>query len=260
MSYIETLHDVETVRIAGLDDISRAAEALYGIVRSRVEMRIAITHNIADRSTPVDEQGRLLAETVFPPSQSKDAWWRRGNVALDSPLVAACRYEADPFWVNADGFRPKRPNRALDCIDLDDFERRAMTRAAIVAPVHLPFGQIGAASLHPTDPDHTDLSREFDSFANEFSFLAAVFIRSYAKCVSAPKEIPAWTKVTRRELQCIHWVSLGKTDDEISVILNRSRATVRFHLHNAAVKFGAVNRSQLLLRAGQLGYISHPQR
>jgi LuxR family quorum-sensing system transcriptional regulator CciR len=260
MSYIETLHDVATVRIAGAADISRAAQALYGIVRSRVEMRIAITHNIADRSTPVDEHGRLLAETAFPSNPSKDAWWRRANVALDSPLVAACRYEADPFWVNADGFRSKRPNQALDRIDLDDFERRALTRAAIVAPVHLPFGQIGAASLHPTDQDKTDLTREFESFADEFSFLAAVFIRSYAKCVCVPKEIPAWVKLTKRELQCIHWVSLGKTDDEISVILNRSRATVRFHLHNAAVKFGAVNRSQLLLRAGQLGYISHQQR
>ena len=35
----------------------------------------------------------------------------------------------------------------------------------------------------------------------------------------------------------------------------RSRATVRFHIHNAATKLDAVNRSQTVFKAAQLGYI-----
>ena len=49
---------------------------------------------------------------------------------------------------------------------------------------------------------------------------------------------------------------IGKTDFEISIIMARSRATVRFHIHNASIKLNAVNRSQSVFKAAQLGYIS----
>ena len=49
---------------------------------------------------------------------------------------------------------------------------------------------------------------------------------------------------------------IGKTDLEISMIMSRSRATVRFHIHNASMKLNAVNRSQTVFKAAQLGYIS----
>ena len=38
--------------------------------------------------------------------------------------------------------------------------------------------------------------------------------------------------------------------------MHRSRATVRFHIHNASIKLDAVNRSQTVFKAAQLGYIS----
>ena len=40
------------------------------------------------------------------------------------------------------------------------------------------------------------------------------------------------------------------------MIMSRSRATVRFHIHNASIKLNAVNRSQTVFKAAQLGYIS----
>ena len=39
------------------------------------------------------------------------------------------------------------------------------------------------------------------------------------------------------------------------MILARSCATVRFHIHNAANKLQAVNRSQTVFKATQLGYL-----
>jgi hypothetical protein len=47
-----------------------------------------------------------------------------------------------------------------------------------------------------------------------------------------------------------------RTDIEISLILKLSRATVRFHLRNASEKLDAVNKSQVLFKAAQLGYIA----
>ena len=45
------------------------------------------------------------------------------------------------------------------------------------------------------------------------------------------------------------------TDSEIAMIRGRSCATIRFHIHNAAQKLNAVNRSQAVFKAAQLGYL-----
>ena len=105
---------------------------------------------------PGGSRSNILASEVFGWCDEK-AWWRNSRIALDSPLTSACRFESEPFWVNAQGFRTRQPNRYLAAIDLTNFAARAMTRAAIVVPVHLPFGQIGAVSFNPLDPALTEL-------------------------------------------------------------------------------------------------------
>ena len=49
--------------------------------------------------------------------------------------------------------------------------------------------------------------------------------------------------------------AIGKTDKEISLILALSHATVRYHIQRAGEKLNAVNRSQAVFKAGQLGYL-----
>ena len=39
------------------------------------------------------------------------------------------------------------------------------------------------------------------------------------------------------------------------MILSRSHATVRYHIHRASEKLNSVNRAQTIFKAGQLGYI-----
>jgi DNA-binding CsgD family transcriptional regulator len=62
-------------------------------------------------------------------------------------------------------------------------------------------------------------------------------------------------RLSKREVECLRWAALGKTDQEIAMIMSRSCATVRFHIHNAAIKLDAVNRSQTVFKASQLGYL-----
>lgn len=67
--------------------------------------------------------------------------------------------------------------------------------------------------------------------------------------------IPKNCRLSKREVECLRWAAVGKTDVEIAMILGRSCATVRFHIHNAATKLEAVNRSQTVFKATQLGYL-----
>lgn len=219
-------------------------------------MRAAPAHDIADKRTPVDADGHMLATEVFGWGDDERVWWRNSRIALDSPLTTACRFESQPFWVNAEGFRTRHPNAYLRSIAMTNFEQRAMTSAAIAVPVHLPFGHIGAVSFNPLDRGKTDLAEEFERLSDAFGLYARTFIATYVDVMGSTQALPSDSRLSKREVECLRWAAIGKTDFEISMIMSRSRATVRFHIHNAATKLNAVNRSQTVFKAAQLGYIS----
>ena len=246
---------IEAVRIANAADIRRAAATLNEIACDWGFL-VAPTHNIAEKRTPVDLEGNLLAHTVFGWEDRPDVWWRNSRLALDSPLTMACRFENDPFWVNADGFRTRLPNPVVTQIDLNNFEARAFTRAAIVVPVHMAMGQIGAVSFVPSDPNKTDLGPEFDRYAEALGIYARGFIVSYVHAMASPRPLGSDPTLSKYEVECLRWAAIGKTDEEICMIMSRSRATIRYHLKNASVKLNAVNRSQTVFKAAQLGYLS----
>lgn len=218
-------------------------------------MRAAPAHDIASKQALVDAEGNILARDVFGWSDEK-VWWRNSRIALDSPMISACRFESEVFWANAQGIHTRQPNAYLDSIDLGNFEARSMTRAAIVVPIHLPFGQIGAVSWNPLDRAQTDLSDLFERCSDGFAVLSRIFIGTYVHVMGAAQALPSETRLSKREVECLRWAAIGKTDLEISMIMSRSRATVRFHIHNASLKLNAVNRSQTVFKAAQLGYIS----
>ena len=247
--------NIDAVRVASPDGIRAAAEALHRIAME-CGLRAAPAHDIADKRTPVDAEGNILASEVFGWSDDEHVWWRNSRIALDSPLTTACRFEGQPFWVNAEGFRTREVNAYLASIDITDFEKRAMTRAAIAVPVHLPFGQIGAVSFNPLDKDKTDLADDFERLSDTLGLYARTFIATYVQVMGSVQALPPASRLSKREVECLHWAAIGKTDMEISMIMSRSRATVRFHIHNAATKLNAVNRSQTVFKASQLGYIS----
>jgi len=251
-----SVENVGEVRIADPGDVRRAAEAFHRIVIDMAAMRVAPTHNIADKTTPVDAGGAILASEVFGWEDTGQVWWKNTRIALDSPITSACRYESEPFWVNETGFRTWQPNHYLANIDMTNFVTRAMTRAAIVVPVHLPFGHIGAVSFNPLDRTKVDLADDFERYGDVFGVLSRTFIGSYVHAMGAVQRLPSGSRLSKREVECLRWAAIGKTDLEISMIMLRSRATVRFHIHNASTKLDAVNRSQTVFKAAQLGYIA----
>lgn len=241
--------------------VNKRSEILDQAIKFRDKIKelgnfnIAACANVASKAPMVDEHGRILATEVFDWSDDDDSWWRRPELALSSPIPRACRYEGEAFWCNADGFYTRLPNILLDEIDLSKFSSHVRYKALICVPVHMPFGQIGAVSFSLPDADIYDLSDEFMKYGHALEILSRAFISSYVKITDERNWIPADCSLSKREVQCVSWAALGKTDREIAMILSRSCATVRFHLQNAAQKLDAVNRSQTVFKASQLGYL-----
>jgi len=253
MSIIE---NIKKVRIGSPDDILDCAKTFAQIVHELCQLRVAASHNIASTRSITDADGNLLATSVFKWDQTKSDWWKTEALALKSPIPTACRYESEPFWINASGIYTRTDNEFLLNLDLRKFTERAKTVAAIVAPIHMPFGEVGAVSFNPLNEEETDLSAKFEAHADELAIYAEAFIRSYVKISLRSPILPTETKLSKREVECLRWAALGKTDHEIGVIISRSQATVRFHIRNATEKLESVNKSQAIFKATQLGYLS----
>lgn len=241
--------DIETA-----DDVLPAARRLADMADYLGGFRVACCESIASKQPMMDAQGHILARDVWGWTGPEERWWANTRLALTSPLPRACRYEGEPFWANTQGFHTRQRNSYLEAMDLVDFEKRACCNAAIVVPVHMPLGQIGAMSLVPTD-GREDLSAEFTEWADDLMVIAHRFICGYEKTMRGRTLVPADCQLTKREVECLRWAAVGKTDREIGMILNRSHATIRFHFKNAGEKLNTVNRSQTVFKAGQLGYI-----
>jgi DNA-binding CsgD family transcriptional regulator len=246
---------LERIAIRSLEGIRPAAEALRDAVMSLTGLRVAPCANIATKEPMVDGNGNILASEVFGWCDPAERWWERPRLALTSPITLACRYESEPFWCCPDGIHTQQYNPHLVGLDLTDFFERAMTQGAIVVPIHLPYGQIGAVSFQPAVPEEKGLAAKFAEFGDLLGLMSHKFICSYVKVMDKSQWIPSDVKLSKREIECLRWAAVGKTDSEIALILARSCATIRFHIHNAALKLNAVNRSQAVFKAGQLGYL-----
>ena len=243
------------VRVGSLSGIRGAAEALRDAARDIADLRVAVTHNIAAAEPMKDADGAVLASDVFGFSDADLNWWRFPQLALTSPLPMACRFESEPFWCNAQGIRMRTPNALLAGLDLTNFRERALTSAAIVAPIHLPFGQIAAASFLSPDPGVDDLSGPYETFGEALALLARVFVSSYVKVTERRPARVAKVALSKREVECLRWAAAGKTNEEIAIIVGLKRTTIRFHIRAAADKLDAVNRDQALFKAAQLGFL-----
>jgi len=213
---------------------------------------VAATADISAAQPPLGVDGRPLAETVFRWIDPTLRYWEDHGFALKAAFIHAARACAEPYYFTAGRFGSWRPNRTLDAITGEGPIDTYGVGAAIVCPVYLPGGVIGAVIWATPDPD-IDVAAVFAANATQLHILALRFVATYEDAVAGSDAPPA--RLTRREIQCLKWAAAGKTDAEISGIVAISLPTVRFHVTNAARKLGVAGRSQAVQRAATMGYI-----
>lgn len=246
---------LDRVTIRSVEDIRSAAEVLRDFAQVH-GLRAAICADVANKETMVDAEGCILAASVFGWCADGDRWWATRCQGLHSPLARACRYEGEPFWINGAGFHAPFANPYFEAIDLKGyFAASVVCQSAIVVPVHLPFAQVSASSFHPYDREVDDLSETFARIGGMLGSMTRRFVAGYVAANRRKRRIPSACKLTKREVECLQWAAIGKTDREIGLILNLSHAAVRYHIHGAGEKLNSVNRSQTIFKAGQLGFL-----
>ncbi|MCH2459033.1 MAG: helix-turn-helix transcriptional regulator [Henriciella sp.] len=214
----------------------------------------AVSADISSPQPMCDTAGRPFAETIFRWIDPNFEYWKDRMFALRSTLVHATRTCAEPFYYSKGKVMSWRRNEALVAATNPEQYAAANIGAAIISPVHLPGGSIGAV-VWASDKE-IDLADAFAANAANLHALALRFVATYHDARDLGPQGPA-VYLTRREIQCLKWAAAGKTDAEIATIMHISVPTVRFHLPYSATKLGVTGKARAIQRASTLGYIGH---
>jgi LuxR family transcriptional regulator, activator of conjugal transfer of Ti plasmids len=211
----------------------------YHIVRSRVAGSTA---------------GRL----PYIISNYPDAWVRhyfREHYLDEDPVVGEFMRHREPFlWTEL--ARPE--NLSWRQRRLIDEARDAGIVDGITLPIH-NRGEIAAVSLIPSDcgGEAGSVMRRHQHVLH----LMALHYHALAHPVLLEKSLSAESSRRRsllspREKQALEWAARGKSNLEISAILDISSKSVEFHMEGAKRKLQVFNRTHAVAKAIILGLIS----
>lgn len=192
-------------------------------------------------------------ESAFLHSNYADAWRARydaDKLHYVDPTVSHCLTSSLPIVWEPEAF-DQPAQRAL-------YEEACGfgIRSGITFPIHGPSGEFGVVSF-ASDARPSD---EFDD-AIVHLMPSLSLIRDYAfesslRYINVRPEGEAPPRLTRRELEVLNWVMVGKSSWEISRITACSEATVNFHIGNIRQKFNVNTRQQALVKAISMGIIT----
>jgi len=129
-------------------------------------------------------------------------------------------------------------------------------RSGITYPVHGPNGEFGVISFVSDISSGAEFQRELNQSLAHLALVRDFVFESSLKFFKPPVSLPDTIHLTNRELECLKWAMAGKSSWEISRILNRSEATINFHITNIKQKFQVNSRQQAIVKAIRIGLLN----
>ncbi|MGH8855389.1 MAG: helix-turn-helix transcriptional regulator [Telluria sp.] len=191
-------------------------------------------------------------ETAFTRSNYSSEWRSRydaNGFAYVDPTVGHCLSSTLPLVWAPSTFANGAPGELYEEASAHGL------RSGVTLPMHGPQGELGMISFASDARPDTPFERSIGQVLPALSL-----IRDYAFASSSSlreaKADPELPRLTRRELEVLQWVMVGKSSWEIARITNCSEATINFHLANVRQKFGVNTRQQAVVKAISLGMIT----
>ena len=157
------------------------------------------------------------------------------------PVIQGVRALDSPFGWNG---APAKPSLAQS--QLFDEAAHFDLRCGFVIPFREPGRPIAAMAVAAGEP--VAAFRRCLK-ANRLTLqLMAVFVHLHARRILTSGREVGGARLSRRELECLHWAALGKSAWEIGRILGIAQRTVAFHLDNAKAKLGVRTVCQAVAR------------
>ncbi|MEW7847827.1 LuxR family transcriptional regulator [Massilia aurea] len=197
-------------------------------------------------------------ESAFLRSNYSDEWrerYDRNGFAYIDPTVSHCLTSTLPMVWEPGVFAAGSQQAGL-------YEEASAhgIRSGVTLPVHGPQGEFGVLSFaSDARPDIAAQRAMIEvlpllALARDYAFASSHRFREEG--VRLEEGRGGAPRLTKRELEVLQWVMVGKSSWEIARITNCSEATVNFHLANVRQKFDVNTRQQAVVKAIGLGLIT----
>lgn len=243
-------------RLTKATTLSAAGRLLADCADSLGWERAAFHADMSQTRLAVAEDGEFVAATMGWPVATLRSW-QDDRLALVCPVTRRCGRSMDAFLWDSDPDSDTWLGESLGAEQrLTLLGYKASADGAVTVPVHRPGGKTGYVSWFSHGEAqlrsrHLATWREIQLISHAFiahaDGLESTLRRRHAKAAA--------DTLTPRELECLSWVARGKTDEDIGLILERSRETVHFHLGKAMKKLAASNRTHAVAIACSLNLI-----
>jgi LuxR family quorum-sensing transcriptional regulator LasR len=120
-------------------------------------------------------------------------------------------------------------------------------------PIHSRNGGIGILSFANT-VQRVDTDQLIARSLAEGN-LVATFVHDAIRRIVNKERQALQAPLTRREVECLYWIAKGKSNWEISRILNISEHGVVYYVRKILFKFGVHSRHQAVARATAYGFL-----
>jgi len=244
-------------RLAAAADLVTAAQCLLDIGAAVELPAPSVIDDYSSDRLLTAEDGRAMA-SVLGWEESFQSDWVDQKLYLISPIAAVCRVTTKPFvWDAVAVAEAIREARARPPVSWHLTPERGIY-GGLTVPVHLPRARTGSVAWLAHDPN-VDIRAVLDRHGEQLRLAAHLLMDLvYASRVEITIEnSPPASPLSEREIECLSWAALGRTDVEIGESIHRSHTTARFHIDNAIAKLGARNRTQAVAIAVQMGLV-HP--
>ena len=229
--------------IAEIDRVEDS-ESVCALFQRFLEQEIGMTNVVCLK---VPNASESLNSTLYFNTRP-EAWtehYVEANHIFNDPMVRELYRTYDPYsWSDV------LTRRQLETDDLRIVQEAGEfgMREGFVVPIYQLNGYFGLVSAAGSKVELTDRTRAVLQ-------LTSIYVHDkVARLHRALREQKA--RLSPREIECLKWVSAGKSDWVIGEILNLSERTVNGYIESAKRKYDVTTRVQAVLFAARDGYIT----
>jgi len=230
-----------------------AAAALAEAGREMGWDRVAFVSDVHQLHLETRDNGEFILQSIGWPRDSLDEWVRR-KLGRHCPVARRCSSVQDPFVWDTQATGLRWGDQLLEPEQREALRHYgAIAVGGLTVPVRHGDGRVGYVSW--LTRSRAQLRERYEETFSSLYMLSTVFLQ-HLDGITEPQVASSEGVLTPREIECLQWASRGKTEEEIAIIIGRSRQTVHFHMRNVVTKLEASNRTHAVAIACSRGLLS----
>lgn len=166
------------------------------------------------------------------------------NYFETDPLVHQYQTNATPFLWGQDSFSESTHEAKKMFMEASDFN----LQHGIGVPIPGPNNSFSILTLCSSDLNASEMKEVFSAFYKDLMICSLMFHSSFLG-LNLSNELYCRYNLTNRELDCLKWICVGKSNSDMASILGISVNAVKERVKSIYRKMGVYSRAEAIIKA-----------